>query len=165
MGSDPHLLPCGEIYHATDLDVEAENEIFGFPVANHDDVPDAVTYAVAELFTVVKRAWVGRNDAPGFFRGNLPHERVVPRLYLSDGSYLQNVIGESGSQEMGHFNPDSTPYTEDWRLEKIGDELVEFLDGQEVARHPRWHEPILRAQHREEYEARYNNGRAVKTTH
>jgi hypothetical protein len=80
---------CGEIYHANNLDVDAENEIFGFPIANHDDVTDATTYAVAELFTVVKRAWVGHNDAPGFFRGNLPHEKPVPKLYLENGSHRE----------------------------------------------------------------------------
>jgi predicted phage terminase large subunit-like protein len=146
---------CGEIYHATDLDVDAENEIFGFPVANHDDVPDAVTYAVAELFTVVKRAWVGRNDAPGFFRGNLPHERVVPKLYYDDGSYMQNVVSESGETVLERFNPDASVFDDTWRIERVGDQCIVYEHDQEISRHPRWHEPTLRAQHREEYEKRY----------
>ncbi len=152
---------CGEIYHATNLDVECENELFGFPVANHDDVVDATTYAVAELFTVVKRAWVGRNDVDGFFRDNLPHERQPPRIWHEDGSY--DVVKElgNGEAEMEHKNPDDTPFDDTWHHEICGDQCIIFEGGKEIGRYPRWVLPQLLANRQQEYREKYG-GRKTK---
>jgi predicted phage terminase large subunit-like protein len=112
---------CGEIYHATNLDVECENEIFGFPVANHDDVIDATTYALAELFTVVKRARVGRNDVPGFFRDKLPHERSAKLVYDKWGNLWSDDAFDEDRQiiELGSYiEPYDVGYLAPGLLEK-----------------------------------------------
>jgi predicted phage terminase large subunit-like protein len=63
----------GQVYHSHNLDLEAEQQLFSFPEHEHDDIPDAVTYALGGT----KRAW-NPNSGSGWAWGSdntLPHEK------------------------------------------------------------------------------------------
>jgi phage terminase large subunit-like protein len=152
----------GDIWHSESLDSECENELYAFDSGTHDDVVDAAVYGFTPLFAELSTDWSEDNTSGRYWGHTLPHEKPVPKLYHGDGSYLQDVASESGETVMEHFNPDGSVYTDTWRLERIGDHVVVFVDDQEIGGYPRHAEPMLRAQHQAEYEERYA-GRSPKT--
>ena len=133
----------GQVYHSQSLDLEAEQQLFSFPEHEHDDVPDAVTYALGELFSGVRQAWAGRHNPGAAFSTPLPHEAEPARLYdlnpcsITPGAYTQLTVNENGQQQLASFNPDGTPMQDDWRFELVGSEAALFENGQEIARVPR----------------------------
>jgi phage terminase large subunit-like protein len=144
----------GLVWHNGTLDVEYEQELLSFPVGQEkDDWVDATELALSTLFKEIRRAL---SDDPGAMWSGLPHERQVPRLWLEDGSYMQKVVSETGETVMETFNPDGTVRQDDgWHITLLGDQCVLWRGGVEIGRYPRWMQPLLLQQHREEYEKRY----------
>lgn len=145
----------GLVWHNETLENdEYEQELLSFPVSQKDDWIDATELALSTLFKEIRRAL--SEDRGGAEWVGLPHEKAVPRLWLEDGSYMQNVVSESGEHVLETFNPDGTVRQDDgWHITLLGDQCVLWQGGVEIGRYPRWMQPLLLQQHREEYEKRY----------
>src|SRR4029077_1496686 len=122
-----------------------------------DDFVDATGLALMTLFKEI-RSQV--SDDPTFYnwgRGKLPHERELPKLYHDNGSYDQVSVGEGVREELATYNPDGSPYTEDWSCVLVGDVVVVSENGKEISRHPRWMQPLLLAKHTDEYQKKWTD--------
>jgi predicted phage terminase large subunit-like protein len=164
-GKEERFLPVltryaiGEILHSDTLDNEFEAELLSFPEAPHDDYVDALTYGVGGLVREIRDAWNTDQTSGRNWGNQLAHEKPEPRLYHDDGSY--DVIKElaDGQAEMVRHNPDGSEYVENWYHKQVGDEIIIYENDVEVARHPKWHLPILLEARRLEYQKRFSGGK------
>ena len=154
----------GWIWLADNLNADFLNELYAFPLGKNDDQVDAVCYGLTGLMRDVRRELDTGEGRDAFFDKTLPFEREPRRLYLENGSYSQLAI-EDGKEVLATFNPDGTPYNDDWHCSLIGDQVVVYDHGQEVSRHPRWMHAQLLHQHRMQYEEKYSGRTPTTKTH
>jgi len=135
----------GNVWHAENLDQDAEGQLFAFPETKHDDVCDALVYGLGYLIRSVRTAWsVDQGSGMQWSSdASLPHEkRRGTWVYDYAGNPI--LLGGDDDDQGSAPNPAEAapavvpvvPIGAAFTEHKVGDDLVIVArDGSELARY------------------------------